>query len=341
MKAGVHCGPCLGMRIAPTSPMPPRKMFSRFDGKCACGQYFKSGDQILYEKGHKPAVRACPQCTPDLQQAPSPEAAPAGAASTTEMRVKVERIKAKKDEWAALLVILDPDSPFNSDNAPVQQGQPFSVSGKIQEPALGDLLEVYGSWSNHPKYGWQFKATASAKVVGGTLEALKAFLARLPQVGARRAQDIIQVCGGTRTAVMEAIEKEPARLTAVPGITEDRAQAIHEAFKAAEGLRETAIYLAGLGLSEGLAAKTLDKWGGDAKKVLIEDPYALQELSGIGFARADSIARERFGVPPTDPRRAAAAVLHLLREEEHGFGGGHTWTDLRHFEGFIDETGLL
>jgi hypothetical protein len=316
----------------------PTKLRVRFPGRCQCGHDVPAGTEITYDKsfGARERIRACPQCDVGNigEDGPlNPDELPdSGPPPQLDIRIKVDRIKSSGDDgWAAIRARFD--SEQETKDFPIDKAMPFSISGRVGEIRVGDLLDVYGSWNNHPKYGWEFKAISAAKVVGGTLQALKSFLAKLPHVGPVTAAAIIQQCGGTRVAVIEAIQSDPERLTVVKGITIERAKEIQEAFNGAKDLRESAIYLAGLGLPEGLTAKILDEWGKSAKQTLSENPYNLMDLSGVGFQRADEIALGRLGIHAHDPRRAAAAVLHVLIEQEEGFDGGHTWTDLEELTG--------
>jgi hypothetical protein len=232
---------------------------------------------------------------------------------------------------------------------PVEQGGEFSLLGPVLNLGRKDTVEAYGYFQESKKgYGWEFKAKTIVKVVGNNLAAMHAFLAKLPQVGSQRARAIMRhvanVDGTTPLSeeaqkeamakVMDYIKSNPAGLTAVRGITMERAQAIHKAFEEAYDLRESAMFLAGLRLSEDLQARILEEWGEHAKRLFEQDPYQLMDLRGIGFRTADEIALTKLQINPHDPRRAAAAVLHLLQEEESGFDGGHTWTDLRELVGF-------
>lgn len=165
-------------------------------------------------------------------------------------------------------------------------------------------------------------------VVAGTDQALLAFLARFPNVGPRRAEQILQKLG-SRDAVVHALEKDPTRLTVVAGITEARAKEIGETYKDLADLRESAFFLAGLDLGEALTAQILEAFGGDTKVVLTEDPYELMELPGIGFKRADDVA-QRLKIASDDPRRLAAAALYLLEQVEQE---GHTFATINDLMG--------
>ena len=54
-----------------------------------------------------------------------------------------------------------------------------------------------------------------------------------------------------------------------------------------------------------------------------ENPYTLTELSGIGFKKADAIAKN-MGIPETSPFRIHAGVKHIIQEEQNL---GHTYIE--------------
>jgi exodeoxyribonuclease V alpha subunit len=85
------------------------------------------------------------------------------------------------------------------------------------------------------------------------------------------------------------------------------------------------LWLAGLELGDALTEDVLEAWGADAREALLENPYVLMELRGVGFSRADDLARRKFDVSDHDPRRLAAAVLEQLAQAERQ---GHTWSTI-------------
>jgi len=297
---------------------------TKYASTCVCGHRVPAGTRVMYDRDLKPAIRSCPACV-------APAAAPAlePRSGAIALRVKVYRVRSEDPDgsWSAIVATLDPDQPV--DGMPVEHAKNFSVSGALGKVLAGDFIEAYGNWENHPKYGWQFVAIRAAKIVGSTLQALSSFLCRLPHLGRTRALAIVQHFV-TREAILEAVQNGEA-LTVIKGLTMERAMAIRDAYLEAGNLREAAIYLAGLQIGEELTAKIIDEWGADARAMLEENPYNMMVLNGVGFLKADEIAIGRLGMHPHDARRAAAAVLYLLQEEEYE---GHTWSDIRDMVGY-------
>lgn len=292
-------------------------MQARFNGTCQCGATYNAGSSIRREQVQGRWVTLeCPVCKPEKHGSAH---APSGM---LELRIRIQRVRFAKPDGSRTIVDALLDGPPPPDS-PLEEGRPFPVIGKLGTVSLGDLLEVRGNFQHDAQWGWQFQAQRGIPVVAGTDQALRAFLARFPQVGPRRAEQIMQKLG-SRQAVVHALEHDPIRLTAVSGITEARAKEIGQAYRDLAGLRESAMFLTGLELGEALSAQILDEYGADAKTVLVEDPYHLMELRGVGFKRADDVA-QRLGVAKDDPRRLAAAVLYLMTDVRDE---GHTYATL-------------
>ena len=303
--------------------MAPRDITTKFPSRCMCGHQVQAGARVRYDSQAQPRIRECPSC-----RAPAPDAAPEPTvpAAAFGLRVKVQRIRHESPDgsFAVAEVTLDDDQLDTCPvDLPVERDVAFGCVGPLGKIQVADLLTVYGRFEPS-KWGLQFKTIRAVRTVGSTLQSLRAFLAGLPHIGQSRAKAIIEHIGD-RKAVLHAIEHEPLRLAEVNGITEERALAIQKAYLAEGELREIDEWLAGLEVGEGTRASILDKWAKDAKWYLEEDPYRLMELRGFGFKKADELATSRFGIRSDDPRRAAAAIIHLLEEEENE---GHTFAVL-------------
>jgi exodeoxyribonuclease V alpha subunit len=86
--------------------------------------------------------------------------------------------------------------------------------------------------------------------------------------------------------------------------------------------REVEAQLASLNLPVGLRARLIARYGADAARIVLKEPYRLTtEVEGVGFLTADDVAlKTGVGVDSLD--RVDAAVIHVLREQAED--GGHT-----------------
>lgn len=86
--------------------------------------------------------------------------------------------------------------------------------------------------------------------------------------------------------------------------------------------REVEARLASLELSPALRARLVARYGVDAARVVLEEPYRLPaEIDGVGFVTADDVAL-KVGVGVDSADRIDAAVVHVLRDQAED--GGHT-----------------
>ena len=306
-------------------------MRAKFPGTCSCGARVAAGATIEYNRDSK-SITSCPSCAADI-------GAGAGLAASAEplryrLRVQRQRYRNEENGFTVAVCLFDEDekqnidwsrTPFADDSNPYGQRQEhtFAAVGSLGHLQPGDTIDVLGTWEN-AKYGWQLKAAGAVPVVGHNEQAMRAYLARFPQVGPRRAQDLLKTCGG-RKGILEALEgKHFEKLAEVDGITIERASAICESYEADTELRECMLWLSELGLSSQMIADILDEWGAKATPILKDNPYVLMEIKRIGFARADDISLNQFKIEKHDPRRSAAAVLFILETVENE---GHTWVD--------------
>ena len=197
-----------------------------------------------------------------------------------------------------------------------------SMTGKLLGAHVGDSIEVEGDWDRHPKYGKQFKVRTCRVVVPQTDNGVIAWLSmRLPNVGKGRAVALLAHFGGA-TKLWAALEKDPARLAEVSGITPDRVEAIASAYKNFREERDRMIRFRSWGMTENQVAKMLAAWGDDAETRLRKDPYELAEVvAGFGFLRADAIA-QRMGIPLDNVGRVECGLRYTMAEAT---GAGHCY----------------
>ena len=116
------------------------------------------------------------------------------------------------------------------------------------------------------------------------------------------------------------MEREPARLAEVPGISREKAKAIGEEFRLRVGMRQLMEFFSLHHLPAELAVRCYKLYGESTVGLLYDDPYLLME-DGLEapFGAVDRFAIE-LGVSGDDPRRVEAGILFELN---YNLAAGH------------------
>ncbi|NCB30798.1 MAG: ATP-dependent RecD-like DNA helicase [Clostridia bacterium] len=202
-----------------------------------------------------------------------------------------------------------------------QRGEEITAVGEMPLAGVGERIELSGEWTEHRAYGRQFRAVESKLLAPATLAALKNYLASglIKGVGESTAEAIVQSFG---MEALDVLDKEPERLTEVPGIGRVRAQTISASFGAQRGLRDIMLGLQKYGVTIGQAMKLYKIYGDLCLAKIEENPYRLiDDVEGIGFKTADAIARNG-GVAMDSAYRLRAGIKYTLqwaRQEGHTY----------------------
>ncbi len=183
----------------------------------------------------------------------------------------------------------------------------------------GATMEFFGSWTVHPRFGRQFKATRAVERKPADAGALEKYLGSglIKGVGPKTARRIVRHFGAD---TLRVFEEDIDRLLEVPGIARKKLAAIKEAWAEHRAIREVMMFLQGHGISTLFAVRIYKKYGDAAIALVSENPYRLAaDFYGIGFFSADRIALS-LGIAPDSPLRLRAAISHVLsagREQGH------------------------
>ncbi len=190
-------------------------------------------------------------------------------------------------------------------------GQNVTVVGTIPLPAPGERLMVTGKWSNHSSYGKQFEAEFLERLLPQTSMEILSYLSGriIKGIGPKTAARIVQHFGDDTLTIME---REPARLAEVSGISREKALAIGEEFRLRVGMRQLMEFFTQHQLPAELAVRTYKLYGEQTVELLYDDPYLLMD-EGLDapFGAVDRFAIE-LGVAGDDPRRVQAGILFEL-----------------------------
>lgn len=196
-----------------------------------------------------------------------------------------------------------------------------TIVGSMLGIAAGFTVAATGRWTTHAQYGRQFRAERVELRAPRTTNAMVTFLGSglIKGLGPKTAERVV-VCFGMNT--LRVLDEEPARLREVEGIGPAKARDIAAAWAAAGALRELGLYLQPHGVTAAMVVKLHERYGDRARAVIDGDPYVLTEMTGIGFLRADKLARA-LGLSMRSPQRIAAGLRHAL--DAAADDDGHTF----------------
>ncbi|PTM59637.1 SF1B family DNA helicase RecD2 [Desmospora activa] len=196
------------------------------------------------------------------------------------------------------------------------------VVGNMIRPHPDETVIVHGEWREHPRYGRQYQVQHMKKELPRTKEAVAKYLCSglFPGVGRKTAEKIVEHLGA------DALEKAAARpevLAEVPGVTAARAETIAESLREHHALEQALVYLYQFGMGPAIALKVVQTYKETTIAVIKENPYRMiEEVEGVGFRRADEIARQT-GLALDAPERFQAAVIFALKEAS--LSNGHVF----------------
>ncbi len=186
-----------------------------------------------------------------------------------------------------------------------------TVTGNLPNIHAGQVLRISGKWEDHPKYGRQLKASFYEALPLHSAQAIERYLASglVKGIGPVMAKKIVQKFGAE---TMKVLDEDPFRLSQVEGIGAKKIEGLQKSLKEQKELKEMMIAFQEFEISPAYAIKIYKQYGPQSIGILKANPYRLAEdVSGIGFIKADSIAA-RTGIPRESPLRAEAGILYML-----------------------------
>lgn len=197
----------------------------------------------------------------------------------------------------------------NSDN-----DDDIACVGTIPGINEGENIKVTGSFVVHPAYGRQLSVLVYEKTIPTTEKGIERYLASgvIKGIGPKIANKIVSKFGAD---TLDIIENEPEKLTAIRGISRDKAISIGEMFHEQAELRRAMLFLQDYGISPVYSLKIYKRFKENTLTVIQKNPYVLaDEIFGIGFKMSDSIA-EKAGIAKESPFRIESGVKFVLNKE--------------------------
>ncbi len=192
-----------------------------------------------------------------------------------------------------------------------QDNELITIQGTLPYVAEGDNVTVYGRWIHSPKYGRQFSVERYERNLPADVNSILRYLSSraIKGIGPKIAEKIVEQFGED---TFDVIENHPDWLAQVHGISRKRAQEISEDFREKSGIRSAMLFFRDY-FGAALTVRIYKKWGSSAVERAKENPYRLcDEIEGIGFERADAMAR-KMGLDENSAARMMSGVTYVLR----------------------------
>jgi exodeoxyribonuclease V alpha subunit len=186
-------------------------------------------------------------------------------------------------------------------------GQYFDTDLNMLE---GEEILLKGVWQTHQKYGIQFSFSSLelkeneinfflTKIVKGVTKKVAA------QINLKYSQE----------ELYEILDNEPSKLLEFKGIKEKKLIQIVTSWNKFKHLRELADFLGNYGVSKNLINKIYQELNmvDDLINKIRSNPYIIINIKGIGFKKADEIAKN-LGIDEKSIFRVKACLNYILRE---------------------------
>jgi exodeoxyribonuclease V alpha subunit len=169
-----------------------------------------------------------------------------------------------------------------------------------------------GQVVDNVRFGEQFAATLMFPDIGNDEEAMTKYLQDLPNIGPKRADQIVEKFGYDN--VQSIFDSGGQELLKIAGITKERLPVIIEHWKRDVAVRELLLFLAEHEVSFTYGKKIIKHFGEKAFEILKTNPFRLTEIYGIGFEQADDIAYKIMDDVPKDYRTKSCLEYLLMAE---------------------------
>jgi len=249
---------------------------------------------------------------------------------------EVTAIKGERDDWKAFTGSVSVHNPADftlitgADPTEWQMNMmrgtaglpvPVSVSGKVLMGGLlsmGDVARLSGKFVTHQQYGRQFNASAIIRTsaLNMTAPMVESWLKGLEGVGEKTVRILTDTFGANLTKIMDngpALEAalRDAGLKRPLSMAEFIVKSWGELNK--EDCAVDLLWLGQLGFNSKQSETIVDRYKGALRTQVMEDPWALTELDGIGFATADKAALA-LGCDPMSPSRLKACMTQIFND---------------------------
>lgn len=186
---------------------------------------------------------------------------------------------------------------------------------------VGLNAEFHGEWTNHPKYGDQFKAQYAVERLPESKVGFKNYLMSgvFKGIGSATADKILDFLGENP---LDVFKNDIDKILQVPKVPLKKLQAIKDSWLSNTETNDIVIFLRQYGITTASVKKIYAFYGSKTIATIKKNPYILiKHIDGIGFKNADKIAL-KMGIPKDSPDRMKEGIKYVL---EQSVATGHCY----------------
>lgn len=167
----------------------------------------------------------------------------------------------------------------------------ITITGTILDPNEEETYILYGEYTRHERFGFQYKIMSYEKEKLTNGDAVIEFLSSslIKGCGEKTARKIVETLG---EKAIDLIKENKNNLLLVPAMTEKRAETIYQAILAHSSSDDLIIELKTLGFSVGEATRIIKKYKEKASDFLHNNLYLFKKI--IDFNKLDYIYTKNF-----------------------------------------------
>ena len=168
--------------------------------------------------------------------------------------------------------------------------EPVTIVGNMGKLAPGEVLSLTGEWSDHSRFGRQFKVASYSQSLPASLSGIRRYLASGLVKGVKRtaAAAIVERFG---ERVFDVLDNSPHELLAISGIGAKSLAKITASWEEQREVRGLLLFLNEHEVPTTFASRIYKAYGARAIEQLRRNPFDLAyDIRGIGFKTADAMA---------------------------------------------------
>lgn len=210
------------------------------------------------------------------------------------------------DNFYKVLLVKIEENNFN------WRDKTITVVGNFANIEEENKYKFTGHLVTHPRYGEQLSAQNYEVELPNTAEGLIGYFSsdKFPRIGKKTAETIVKILGDN---ALQLLVQDPQRAENL-GLSKRQTDVLIKGIKDSNQSDAIIIALNNYGFSSNLSAKIFAKYKENALTIINENPYRLSiDIEGIGFVKADQIAKE-IGIKFDSNIRISGAIFQVLND---------------------------